>query len=150
MNGPNFKLDFMPNFSHGFDLLFGHIFDPDDGDSGIPNKDQLVGLWDDGVGSIALLISDYANIGPDLQAVLFADSTTPIVFEDYAAFFTVISGVPSFNTENAMGTSDETAIYEYGTDRNILDEALRYFGLYVTNISWSDLQYFSDGAYFTS
>lgn len=99
--------------------------------------------------TIVLSVDDYALIEPDFQAVLFDDPTTPVVFDDFAAFSAALEAVPSLNDLAVIGTPEKGYwIGDKDTWRKTLNRVLTWFGLPIVG-GWDDLQYFTDGEYFT-
>lgn len=97
---------------------------------GITRSGLLLFVDPSEVDSISLSVADYGNIGADLQAAMYTDSTHPIVFTDFAALWDVLSILGNFNLENYMGTETKgIAIYEDDTSRAVLNRALRWFPL---------------------
>jgi len=95
-----------------------------------PSEGLLLFVDPSEVDSISLSVADYANVGADLQAAMYTDSTHPIVFDDFSALWDVLSILGNFNLENYMGTETKgIAIYEDDTSRAVLNRALRWFGL---------------------
>lgn len=111
--------------------LFGWTNAVNLNDAGLPPGGLVIAfLVTDGlVGSIGLLVADYEKIGATWQPVFFTNPTTPKLFT-YAELSSVLSVHADINLENVMGTESKGwAIYDTITSREILNKALRWFGL---------------------
>lgn len=79
-----------------------------------------------GVDIIGLSVSDYAAVGSEWQGVFFTDPSTLREFADFAALWTAVTAVKSFNAAHVMGVADQTVIiYPEGTAGTVLNRAYR-------------------------
>lgn len=86
-------------------------------------------LAPDMVGTIGLSTANYLSIGSAFQATFFVDVNTPIehTLTDWSA---ILSTHENINLLNVIGTPEKGWVtYSDDTNREILNKALRWFGL---------------------
>ncbi len=94
----------------------------------LPTTGLLAWIVDE-TDSAGLSISDYDKIGSTFQATFFLDANTPIIHTP-AEWSAILSVHVSINLLNVMGAEDKGwAVYDSTTSREILNKALRFFGL---------------------
>jgi hypothetical protein len=91
---------------------------------------DLIAYFKNGtVDSIGLLITDYDAVGVTWQPVFFSDPSTPIS-RTLAEWFPILLAHGSINLENVICSELKGfAVYPVDTSREMLNKALRWFGL---------------------
>lgn len=87
--------------------------------------DPATGLMTEYIGLSITELYDF--IGAEWQPVFFTDPETLTVFADFAALWSAVNAVKSFNAAHVMGVENKIVVaYQEGTDGAILDRAYRY------------------------
>lgn len=88
-------------------------------------KSGLLAYYRDGVDTIGLSVSDYANVDPLYQSIFFIDEST---LRPIADAYDLALASPLLNTTTMIGNSSKgVALYDKDTSSDILTKAYRYF-----------------------